>query len=112
MICITFLFVFICVSVQKLWYPKLPGHCIDQVGTWIANAASAIMTDLAILTLPLPRVWKLKLRRSRKIAVLTASLGEKNSCVSTVARGRRVVVMWSGCIVSGCREIFTQTESR
>ena len=71
-ICITFLFIFICVPVQKLWYPQLIGHCINQVGTWIANAASTILTDLAILIVPLPQVWKLKLRTSRRIAVLIA----------------------------------------
>jgi hypothetical protein len=75
-ICITFLFIFICVPVQKLWYPQIPGHCINQVGTWIANAISTIATDLVILLLPIPQVWKLQLRISEKIAVLIAfSLG-------------------------------------
>ncbi|PKX99704.1 hypothetical protein P168DRAFT_322889 [Aspergillus campestris IBT 28561] len=46
-ITITFLFVFICVPVEKLWYPQLPGHCINQVATWIANATSTIATDLS-----------------------------------------------------------------
>lgn len=71
-ICITFLFIFICVPVEKLWYPELPGHCIDQVGTWIANAASTILTDVAILVLPIPQVWKLQLRRTEKIGVTVA----------------------------------------
>lgn len=71
-ICITFLFIFICVPVQKLWYPSLPGHCISQVGTWIANATSTIATDLIILFLPLPQVWKLQLRLSEKIALTVA----------------------------------------
>ncbi|KAE8145013.1 integral membrane protein [Aspergillus avenaceus] len=71
-ICITFLFIFICVPVQKLWYPYLPGHCINQVGTWIANAISTILTDLIILCLPIPQVWKLQLRLSEKLAVLFA----------------------------------------
>ncbi|PYI05217.1 hypothetical protein BO78DRAFT_470775 [Aspergillus sclerotiicarbonarius CBS 121057] len=71
-ICITFLFIFICVPVQKLWYPSLPGHCISQVGTWIANATSTIATDLIILFLPLPQVWKLQLRLSEKIALTIA----------------------------------------
>ncbi|TVY64161.1 Satratoxin biosynthesis SC1 cluster protein [Lachnellula suecica] len=66
---VTFLFIFICVPVQKLWYPDIPGHCINQVGTWIANATSTIVSDLAILVLPIPQVWKLKLRRSEKIAL-------------------------------------------
>lgn len=75
-ICITFLFIFICVPVQKLWYPDLPGHCISQVGTWIANAASTIISDLVILLLPLPQVWSLQLRLTEKLAVTVAfSLG-------------------------------------
>jgi len=75
-ICITFLFIFICVPVQKIWNPEIPGRCINQVGTWIANAVSTIATDLVILLLPLPQVWKLQLRTSEKIAVSIAfSLG-------------------------------------
>ncbi|KAJ6124990.1 hypothetical protein N7471_012307 [Penicillium samsonianum] len=75
-ICITFLFIFICVPVQKLWYTDLPGRCIDQVATWVANAVSTIATDVAILLLPIPQVWKLQLRIPEKIAVLIAfSLG-------------------------------------
>lgn len=68
-ICITFLFIFICVPVQKLWYPQIPGHCINQVATWVANAVSTIVTDLIILILPLPSVWNLRLRRAEKITI-------------------------------------------
>jgi hypothetical protein len=75
-ITITFLFIFICVPVEKLWYPELPGRCINQVGTWIANAASTITSDLVILLLPLPQVWSLQLRVTEKLAVTVAfSLG-------------------------------------
>lgn len=75
-VCITFLFVFICVPVEKLWYPHLPGRCINQVGTWIANAASTILTDIIILFLPLPQVWSLRLKRREKIGLTAAfSLG-------------------------------------
>lgn len=71
-ITITFLFIFICVPVAKLWYPDLPGHCINQVGTWIANAASTIFTDIAILCLPIPPIWKLQLGKSEKLGLTTA----------------------------------------
>ncbi|KAK2594139.1 hypothetical protein QQS21_008138 [Conoideocrella luteorostrata] len=75
-ICITFLFIFICVPVQKLWYPQIPGRCINQVGTWIANAASTILTDLVILLMPIPQIWKLQLRKTEKIGLTFAfSLG-------------------------------------
>ncbi|TWU74359.1 hypothetical protein ED733_006412 [Metarhizium rileyi] len=75
-ICITFLFIFICVPVQKLWYPQIPGRCIDQVGTWISNAASTILTDLVILLMPIPEIWKLQLRKTEKLGLTLAfSLG-------------------------------------
>ncbi|KAI6779238.1 uncharacterized protein J7T54_007765 [Emericellopsis cladophorae] len=73
-VCITFLFVFICVPVEKLWYPELPGHCINQVGTWIANAISTIFTDLVILLMPIPQVWRLNLKMREKLG-LTAAFG-------------------------------------
>jgi len=71
---ITFLFIFICVPVEKLWYPHLPGRCIDQVGTWIANAASTLLTDVLILLLPIPTIWKLHLGKTEKIGI-TVSFG-------------------------------------
>lgn len=75
-ICITFLFIFICVPVQKLWYEDLPGRCINQVGTWISNAASTLFTDLVILLMPIPQIWKLQLRTAEKIGLTLAfSLG-------------------------------------
>ncbi|EED22640.1 conserved hypothetical protein [Talaromyces stipitatus ATCC 10500] len=75
-ITVTFLFIFICVPVQKLWYPDLPGHCINQIGTWIANASSTIATDLVILILPIPQIWKLQLGKVEKVALtLTFCLG-------------------------------------
>lgn len=75
-VCVTFLFIFICVPVQKLWYPDLPGRCINQVGTWIANAASTILTDLIILLMPLPQLWSLHLGKREKIGLTMAfSLG-------------------------------------
>ncbi|KAG5927994.1 hypothetical protein E4U42_001471 [Claviceps africana] len=71
-ICITFLFIFICVPVHKLWYPQTPGRCINQVGTWISNAASTILTDLVILVMPVPQIWKLQLRKTEKIGLTVA----------------------------------------
>jgi hypothetical protein len=71
---ITFIFVFICVPVQKMWYPDIPGKCINQVATWIANAASTIFTDLVILIMPIPPIWGLTLAKREKIGI-TAAFG-------------------------------------
>lgn len=69
---ITFIFLFICVPVQKMWYPDIPGKCINQVATWIANAASTIFTDLVILIMPIPPIWRLTLAKREKIGITTA----------------------------------------
>jgi hypothetical protein len=68
------------------WYPDLPGKCIDQVATWIANAASTIFTDLIILIMPLPPVWNLKLAKREKIG-LTAAFGLGSLYVYPVLQG-------------------------
>ncbi|CAH0056835.1 unnamed protein product [Clonostachys solani] len=71
-VCVTFLFIFICVPVEKLWYPGLPGRCIDQIGTWIANVASTLLIDLLILSLPIRQIWVLQLRSIAKIGLTLA----------------------------------------
>ncbi|KAJ6437914.1 hypothetical protein O9K51_09336 [Purpureocillium lavendulum] len=69
---ITFLSIFICLPVQKLWYPELSGRCINQFATWISNAVSTILTDLMILVMPLPQIWRLQLKRMEKVALTVA----------------------------------------
>lgn len=65
----TFLFTFICVPTEKLWHPELPGHCISEMGVWLANASSTIFSDIAILILPIPQVWKLNTIKAEKIGL-------------------------------------------
>lgn len=68
-ITISFLFTFICVPVQKLWKPDIEGHCVDELGVWLANASCTIFTDIVILCLPMPQVWKLQLKTPEKLGL-------------------------------------------
>lgn len=65
----TILFTFICVPVQKLWYPDIPGHCVSELGVWLSNAGSTIFSDIVILLLPVPQIWRLNLRKEEKIGL-------------------------------------------
>ena len=69
-ITITFLFIFLCTPVQKLWEPDLEGHCVDELGVWLANASATIFSDIAILVLPMPQVWKLQLKTVEKVGII------------------------------------------
>ncbi|KAK4201726.1 hypothetical protein QBC40DRAFT_323675 [Triangularia verruculosa] len=48
--------------------------CGDQVGSFIAIGAFNIITDVMILTLPIPTVWTLKTTRGKKIALTAVFL--------------------------------------
>lgn len=64
-----FMVVFGCRPVQKRWEPDIPGHCVDEVIRWTLNAGLSILTDVMILTLPVPQIWKMRLGLLEKIGV-------------------------------------------
>ena len=68
-ITISFLFTFICVPVEKLWKPELDGRCVSELGVWLANASSTIVSDITILLLPIPQIWKLQLKKIEKVGL-------------------------------------------
>ncbi|KAG8163339.1 hypothetical protein KVR01_006636 [Diaporthe batatas] len=62
--------IFSCSPVQKFWLADLEGQCMPNLPFWYINAAGNIVTDLAILILPLPVLAKLKLRRQQKYILI------------------------------------------
>lgn len=52
------------------------GTCIHQVNFFLITAGLSVLTDILIMIIPAAMVWKLKMNRSKKIAVWTVtSLG-------------------------------------
>lgn len=60
----------LCIPFEKIWLPDTPGHCLDETNVRIFNSASTIFTDIIILCLPAPQVWKLQLQKTERIAVI------------------------------------------
>ncbi|KAI1002062.1 hypothetical protein K3495_g6144 [Podosphaera aphanis] len=58
-----------CVPFKKTYAPWVEGDCINLKATFLAIALPNILTDLAILTLPLPHVWKLQTNIPQKISL-------------------------------------------
>jgi hypothetical protein len=67
----TGIFVFGCWPRERFWNPLVPGHCVELDGIILASASINVVSDFAILLLPIYRVWKLKASRKQK-AGLTA----------------------------------------
>lgn len=61
--------VFICVPVEGYWNKTIPAKCLGDKEVQITNSIGNIITDLSLLALPIPIIWKLNLSKERKIAL-------------------------------------------
>ena len=71
---VMFVEIFQCAPRAKIWKPWLPGHCIDINIAFITTAAINIISDVAILVLPMKIIWHLQMPIKRKWGV-TAMFG-------------------------------------
>ena len=62
--------IFGCKPIQAFWTLKQPFHCLDQYAVWFVNGGMNILTDLAIIMLPMPVISKLNLPRGQKHALI------------------------------------------
>ncbi|KAI1425983.1 hypothetical protein F5Y12DRAFT_744349 [Xylaria sp. FL1777] len=61
-----FTFTFQCFPVEKFWQPNTKGTCINQNAFYLASAIINVFGDIAVLSLPLPIIWRLQASRGRK----------------------------------------------
>jgi hypothetical protein len=67
----TFSFIFLCKPIKQQWSLERLGHCIDQMMVLKSLIATNIATDVFIFILPIRSVWKLQMRKTEKIAVIS-----------------------------------------
>jgi hypothetical protein len=59
----------ICRPFAHTYDPTVPGECGNQIASFIAIGAFNIITDVIILTLPLPTIWSLKMTTPAKLGL-------------------------------------------
>jgi hypothetical protein len=69
-IIITFLTIFACHPINKLWDLLPGGYCLNSAAVGIALGALQIISDFVILGIPVPIVFSLQLPTPKKIAIL------------------------------------------
>lgn len=67
----TFLFIFLCSPIQQQWSLERIGHCMDQILVLKSLIMTNILTDVFIFVLPIRSVWKLNMRMTEKLAVIS-----------------------------------------
>lgn len=65
----TLLKIFECTPREKIWNPRLPGHCVNINIPLLVASAINVVSDLSILLLPMVCVWRLQMRRAKKLGI-------------------------------------------
>lgn len=65
-----FLIVFQCNPVARAWNYDLPGSCMNRRTSLIANAIPNIITDIAILLVPVVAVWRIRASTVERLSLI------------------------------------------
>jgi hypothetical protein len=61
-----------CTPVSKAWDPSVPGSCLETFSWYLASAIFDAVLDLFVLLLPIPVLFRLQMKTSRKWMVAGA----------------------------------------
>ena len=60
---------FACIPISKFWDKKAQGNCASEFSLLLAGTMGSVVTDIMVVLLPLPQVFKLNMKRRKKVAV-------------------------------------------
>ena len=61
--------IFQCLPIHYYWQRGGQGHCIQTTNFYIILASLNLATDVAVLILPIPFIWNLQVRKSKKLSL-------------------------------------------
>ncbi|KAK7738504.1 hypothetical protein SLS53_006023 [Cytospora paraplurivora] len=70
----TFLQIFQCIPIEAIWYTYLERRCVNISADYIAMGTINIVTDVVVLCLTMPQLWRLQMNRTRKAHVCVVSI--------------------------------------
>ncbi|KAF1911324.1 hypothetical protein BDU57DRAFT_524386 [Ampelomyces quisqualis] len=84
--------IFACIPVRAFW-TREKASCINQFAMWFTNAAINIITDFAIIILPIPVIRSLNLGRQQKIALISIFAVGGFVCIVSILRLQSLVAI-------------------
>lgn len=61
--------VFLCFPRSKIWIPDEPGRCLNINALYLASAVFNMLSDIAMLSVPVYLIWHLQMSTRRKVGV-------------------------------------------
>ena len=58
-----------CTPISKFWDGSIKGHCINKNVFYIFGSTMQLVTDVAVLVIPLPFVWSVRIDTMKKIGL-------------------------------------------
>lgn len=91
-----------CIPREKLWKPSVPGRCLDNERVFVAGGAINVVSDFAILLLPVVLISRLQMPLKKKIGVsaIFATGFLQVSPLAFLERGMLIIFPPSGCVAS------------
>ncbi|KAL8811274.1 MAG: hypothetical protein Q9200_001935 [Gallowayella weberi] len=77
---------FTCTPVSFYWTRTGNGHCVNEMAVLYSSAGLTIFTDILMLLLPVPIIWRLQMEKAKKIGVIGIFLLGGFVCVATIVR--------------------------
>ena len=59
-----------CLPTAKRWDPTVEGYCLPGGSTAYSSGAFNVASDIFVVCLPLPAIWSLNMRRSKKLRIM------------------------------------------
>ncbi|PKX88634.1 uncharacterized protein P174DRAFT_397502 [Aspergillus novofumigatus IBT 16806] len=84
--------IFACHPIQKAWDISVTtGSCINRQGAYLATACTNTASDIALIIIPIPAVWNLKMPLGQKLAVIGMfTIG----CLTIITSIVRLATLW------------------
>ena len=81
-----FVFIFMCDPIRQQWTIDRVGHCKDQISVlkWLITVN--FVTDVAVVCIPLRRVWKLQMCMTEKVTIVLCFALGLGCCFIGIAR--------------------------
>ncbi|KAF6239014.1 hypothetical protein HO173_002886 [Letharia columbiana] len=81
-----FIPIFLCFPRSKIWSPEAAGHCLDVNDLYLASAIFNVLSDIAMLSLPIYLIWNLQMSTRRKIGLSAIFLTGGLACIASILR--------------------------
>ena len=87
--------IFLCSPRVKIWDDKVPGRCLNIDALYLASATFNMVSDVAMLSVPLWLIWNLQMSVERKVG---ASAIFATGSLSVSMRSLRIGTLWGGVL--------------